>query len=66
LLRNFLFFFARYSSLLESITIFSVESSSESPSGDSSSDSITLKAFDDFPLDGRIIDLTFLAGSCSI
>jgi len=60
-----LFFFASYSSLLESIAIFSVGSSSESPSGDSSSNSITLKAFDDFPLDGRAIDLTFLAGSCS-
>jgi len=31
----------------------------------SSSYSTTLKAFDDFPLDGRAIDLTFLAGSCS-
>jgi len=50
---------------LESIAIFSVGSSSESPSGDSSSDSITLRAFDDFPLDGRAIDSFFLAGSCS-
>jgi len=50
---------------LESIAIFSVGSSSEFPSGDSSSDSITLRAFDDFPLDGRTIDLFFLAGSCS-
>jgi len=25
---------------------------------------MTLKDFDDFPLDGRAIDLLFLAGSC--
>jgi hypothetical protein len=60
-----MFFLARYSSLLESIAIFSVGSSLESPSGDSSLDSITLRAFDDFPLGGRAIDLLFLASSCS-
>jgi len=65
LLRNFMFFFARYSSLLESMTIFSRGSSSESPSSDSSLDSITLKAFNDFPLYGRAIDLIYLVGSCS-
>jgi len=65
LLRNFLFFLAIYSSLLESIAIFSVGSSSESSSGDSSSDSITLRGIDDFHLDGRALDLFFLAGSCS-
>jgi len=27
---------------------------------------MTLRAFDDFPLDGRAIDLLFLAGSCSL
>jgi len=52
---------------LESIAIFSTSpgSPSESPSGDSSSDSLALRAFDDFPLDGRTIDLIFFAGSCS-
>jgi len=45
--------------------MFSVGSLSKSPSGDSSSDSITLRAFDDFPLDGRAIGLFFLACSCS-
>jgi len=52
---------------LESIAIISAGSSSESPSGDSFSlDSMTLKAFDDFPLDGKAIDLLFLAYSCSL
>jgi len=41
-------------------------SSSESPSGDSSSDSTNLRALDDFPLDGRAIDFVFLANSCSL
>jgi len=57
---------ARYCSLFESIAIISAGSSSESLSGDSSSDSMTLRAFDDFPLDGRAIDFLFLAGSCSL
>jgi len=51
---------------LESIAIISAGSSSESPSGDSSSDSITLCAFDYLPLDGKAIDLLFLADSCSL
>jgi len=54
-----MFFLARYSCLLESKAIFSIGSLSESSSVDSSLDSITLKAFDDFPLDGRAIYLTF-------
>ena len=42
-----------------------LQSVGESPSGDSSSsDSMTLRAFDDFPLDGKAIDLLFLADSC--
>ena len=65
LLRNFLFFLARNSSLLESIAIFLVGSSSESLSGDSSSDWTTFRALNDFPLDGRAIDLLFFEGSCS-
>jgi len=60
-----LFFLARYCSLFESIAIFSAGSSSESPLGDSSSDSITLRAFDDLPLDERAIDLLLLSGSYS-
>jgi len=53
---------------LESIAIISAGSSSESPSDESSSssDSMTLRAFDDFPLDGKAIDLLFLADSCSL
>jgi len=53
---------------LESITIFSttVGSSSESPIGDSSSDSLVLRAFEDFPLYARGIVFGFLAGSCSL
>jgi len=61
-----LFFLARYCSLFESIAIILAGSSSKSPSGDSSSDYMTLRAFDDFPLDGRAINLLFLAGSCSL
>jgi len=50
---------------MESIAIISAGSSSESPSGDSSSsDSMTVRAFDDFLLDGKAIDLLFLADSC--
>jgi len=51
--------------LLENITIFSTiaGSSSESPSGDSFADSMALRAFDDFPLDGKAINFGFLADS---
>jgi len=44
---------------LESIVIFSEGYSSESPSGDSSLESMTLRALDDFPLDGGAIDFVF-------
>jgi len=44
--------------LTESIAIFLVGSSSESASVDSSSDSTTVRALDDFPLYGRAIDST--------
>jgi len=52
---------------LESIAISSTSgSSSEPPAGDSSTDSLALRAFEAYPLDFSAINLDFLAGSCSL